>query len=79
MIGTEDVRRGWRIGRARCACASGVRFITHGVERCSPSLAGAVTERIWACVSLQWDWLGGEPAADGEPRADAPREVSSAA
>ncbi len=27
----------------------------------TPRLAGAVTERIWACVSLQWEWLGGEP------------------
>ena len=30
-------------------------------------LAGAgcgVTERIWACVSLQWDWLGGEASRE---------------
>src|SRR5438128_65883 len=31
-------------------------------ERSSPALAAAVTERIWACVSLQWEWLGGVPA-----------------
>ena len=27
----------------------------------SPQLAGAVTDRIWPCVVLQWEWLGGLP------------------
>ena len=27
----------------------------------SAQLAGAVTERIWPCVMLQWEWLGGIP------------------
>ena len=27
----------------------------------SPALAGAVTDRIWPCVMLQWEWLGGLP------------------
>jgi hypothetical protein len=27
-------------------------------------LAAGVTRRVWACVSLQWEWLGG---ADGRP------------
>ena len=52
------------------------------VERCSPNLAGAVTERIWACVSLQWDWLGGErpPREAGQPSSPtSAREVSRAA
>ena len=62
VIGTEDVRRGWRIRprKVRLRVGRPLRFPT--VERCSPSLAGAVTERIWACVSLQWDWLGGAEA-----------------
>jgi hypothetical protein len=34
----------------------------------SPALAAAVTDRIWACVRLQWDWLGGVRATD-EPAA----------
>ncbi len=25
----------------------------------SPTIALGVAERIWACVSLQWEWLGG--------------------
>src|SRR5205823_4038481 len=31
------------------------------VERVSPALAIAVTDRIWPCVMLQWEWLGGLP------------------
>ena len=27
----------------------------------SPQLAAAVTDRIWPCVMLQWEWLGGLP------------------
>ena len=63
VIGTEDVRRGWRIRprKVRLRVGRPLRFPT--VESCSPALAAAVTERIWACVSLQWDWLGGAEAA----------------
>jgi glycerol-3-phosphate dehydrogenase (NAD(P)+) len=59
VIGTEDVRRGWRVRprRVRIRVGAPLRYPT--VERPSPRLAAAVTERIWACVSLQWDWLGG--------------------
>src|SRR5829696_4381096 len=31
------------------------------VEHPSQFLAGEVTERIWPCVGLQWEWLGGLP------------------
>jgi len=37
------------------------------------SLAAGVTERIWACVSLQWEWLGGEVA----PREERPQRVAA--
>ncbi|MDP9346354.1 MAG: hypothetical protein M3P44_11650, partial [Actinomycetota bacterium] len=30
-------------------------------EHASPRLAAAVTDRIWRCVELQWEWLGGTP------------------
>src|SRR4051794_33803010 len=56
VIGTEDVRRGWRIRPRKVRLRVGRPMHYPTVERCSPSLAGAVTERIWACVSLQWDW-----------------------
>ena len=31
------------------------------VDSASPALAGAVTDRIWPMVMLQWEWLGGLP------------------
>jgi len=80
VIGTEDVRRGWRIRPRKVRLRVGRPLHYPTVERCSPNLAGAVTERIWACVSLQWDWLGGEPAPRSEPESDQrTRGVSRAA
>jgi 1-acyl-sn-glycerol-3-phosphate acyltransferase len=63
VIGSDAVRRGWRIRprKVRLRVGRPLRYPT--VEHCSPALAGAVTERIWACVSLQWEWLGGEVAS----------------
>jgi len=62
VIGTEDVRRGWRIRPRKVRIRAGRPLRYPTVERCSPTLAGAVTERIWACVRLQWEWLGGARA-----------------
>jgi 1-acyl-sn-glycerol-3-phosphate acyltransferase len=61
-IGTEDVRRGWRVRprKVTIRCGRSLRFPL--VNQPSPALAAAVTERIWACVSLQWEWLGGVTA-----------------
>jgi glycerol-3-phosphate dehydrogenase (NAD(P)+) len=61
VIGTEAVRRGWRIRphKVRIRCGRPLRFPR--VESPSPALAGAVTERLWPCVALQWEWLGGLP------------------
>ncbi|WP_158276891.1 MULTISPECIES: 1-acyl-sn-glycerol-3-phosphate acyltransferase [Solirubrobacterales] len=61
IIGTETIRRGWRIRphKVRVRAGSPLRFPT--VQTPSPELAAAVTERIWPCVSLQWEWLGGLP------------------
>jgi 1-acyl-sn-glycerol-3-phosphate acyltransferase len=80
VIGSDAVRRGWRIRprKVRLRVGAPLRYPT--VERCSPALAAAVTERIWACVSLQWDWLGGSDAATPAQIGEAPRrEVSRAA
>ncbi len=59
VIGTEAIRRGWRIRphKVRLRVGSPLRFPT--VEQPSPDLARAVTDRIWPCVALQWEWLGG--------------------
>jgi len=62
VIGTEAVRRGWRIRphKVRIRAGSPLRFPI--VDEPSPALATAVTERIWPCVMLQWEWLGGLPS-----------------
>jgi 1-acyl-sn-glycerol-3-phosphate acyltransferase len=59
VIGTEAVRKGALIRphKVRLRAGRALRFPT--VEQPSPSLAGAVTDRIWPCVMLQWEWLGG--------------------
>ncbi|MGI8592945.1 MAG: 1-acyl-sn-glycerol-3-phosphate acyltransferase [Solirubrobacteraceae bacterium] len=61
VIGTEAIRRGWRIRphKVRIRCGRPLTFPR--VERPSAQLATAVTDRIWPCVMLQWEWLGGLP------------------
>ncbi|MFZ0385253.1 MAG: 1-acyl-sn-glycerol-3-phosphate acyltransferase, partial [Solirubrobacteraceae bacterium] len=59
VIGTESIRKGFLIRphKVRIRAGRALRFPT--VEQPSPALAGAVTDRIWPCVMLQWEWLGG--------------------
>jgi glycerol-3-phosphate dehydrogenase (NAD(P)+) len=68
VVGTEDVRRGWRVRPRRVSlrCGTPLRFPAVATSP-SPALAAAVTERIWACVNLQWEWLGGAPSVRHEP------------
>lgn len=61
IIGTEDIRRGWRIRPRKVRLRAGRALHFPKVEKASPALAGAVTDRIWPCVMLQWEWLGGMP------------------
>jgi glycerol-3-phosphate dehydrogenase (NAD(P)+) len=61
VIGTEDVRQGWRIRPRKVRIRAGRPLRFPLVEDPSPALAGAVTDRIWPCVMLQWEWLGGVP------------------
>jgi 1-acyl-sn-glycerol-3-phosphate acyltransferase len=61
VIGTEAVRRGWRIRPHKVKIRAGSALRFPQVESASPALAVAVTERIWPCVMLQWEWLGGLP------------------
>jgi glycerol-3-phosphate dehydrogenase (NAD(P)+) len=61
VIGTEAVRRGWRIRPHKVRIRAGRPLRFPHVEGASPELAGAVTKRIWPCVQLQWEWLGGMP------------------
>ena len=59
VIGTEDVRKGWRIRPRKVRIRAGRPLRFPLVEQPSPELAAAVTQRIWPCVMLQWEWLGG--------------------
>src|SRR5271168_4870102 len=62
VSGSDAVRRGWRIRPRKVRIRVGRPMSFPTGESSSPALAAAVTERIWASVSLQWDWLGGEVA-----------------
>lgn len=59
--GSERTRRGWLIRPAGVRVRCGRPLTYPRVERPSPRLAAEVTARIWPCVLLQWEWLGGTP------------------
>src|SRR4051812_12421831 len=59
--GSERARRGWWIRPVKVAVRCGRPLTFPRVDEPSPALAGAVAERIWPCVQLQWEWLGGLP------------------
>jgi glycerol-3-phosphate dehydrogenase (NAD(P)+) len=61
MKGTEAVRKGWMIRPHKIRVRIGRPLTFPQVEHVSPQLAGAVTDRIWPNVMLQWEWLGGLP------------------
>lgn len=61
IIGTEAIRRGWRIRPHKVRVRAGKPLTFPRVAAPSPELAAAVTARIWPCVALQWEWLGGTP------------------
>jgi 1-acyl-sn-glycerol-3-phosphate acyltransferase len=59
VIGTTEIRRGWRIRPRKVRIRAGRALTFPHVEAPSRELAQAVTDRIWPCVMLQWEWLGG--------------------
>jgi glycerol-3-phosphate dehydrogenase (NAD(P)+) len=61
VVGSEQVRRGWRVRprQVRVRLGKPMRFPT--VEEPSPPLAESVTARIWPNVLLQWEEMGGLP------------------
>jgi glycerol-3-phosphate dehydrogenase (NAD(P)+) len=69
LMGTERARRGWRIRPVwvRVRCGRPLRFPK--VEHPSPRLAEEVTARLWPCVELQWNWLGGDQVEPVAPLA----------
>jgi 1-acyl-sn-glycerol-3-phosphate acyltransferase len=75
LIGTESIRRGWRIRPRKVRVRAGRALNFPHVDVSTPAAAGIVTERVWACVKLQWAWLGG----DVEPEPAPVRETVRAA
>ena len=61
VIGTEAIRKGWRIRPHKVRIRVGAPLTFPLVQAPSRALASAVTDRIWPCVMLQWEWLGGLP------------------
>ncbi len=61
VLGTEDVRRGWRIRPRKVKVRLGRAMTFPRAPRPSPALAETVTARIWPNVLLQWEDLGGLP------------------
>jgi 1-acyl-sn-glycerol-3-phosphate acyltransferase len=62
VLGSERARRGWTIRPVWVRIRCGRPLTFPRVENPSPRLAEEVTARLWPCVELQWQWLGGEPA-----------------
>lgn len=67
LIGTESIRRGWRIRPHKVRVRAGRALHFPRVDVSTPAAAAIVTERVWACVQLQWAWLGGTTAPEPEP------------
>jgi 1-acyl-sn-glycerol-3-phosphate acyltransferase len=61
VTNSERARRGWRIKPVKVHIRCGPPLTFPRVGDPSPFLAREVTERIWPCVGLQWEWLGGLP------------------
>ena len=61
VLGTEHVRRGWRIRPRKVKVRLGRALTFPRAEEPSKALAETVTGRIWPNVQLQWEDLGGLP------------------
>jgi glycerol-3-phosphate dehydrogenase (NAD(P)+) len=63
ILGTEDIRKGWRIRprRVTVRCGRALTFPRPLDREPRYGLAQEIANRVWSCVSLQWEWLGGLP------------------
>ncbi len=59
VMGTENVRRGWKIYPRKVTVRAGAPLTFPQVEDPSHELAKSVAERVWPCVEMQWESLGG--------------------
>jgi 1-acyl-sn-glycerol-3-phosphate acyltransferase len=67
VIGTEAIRRGWRLRPHKVRARAGRPLRFPRVDVSTPVAAGIVTGRVWACVKLQWAWLGGAVEPETAP------------
>jgi glycerol-3-phosphate dehydrogenase (NAD(P)+) len=61
VLGTEHVRRGWRIRPRKVKVRLGRAITFPRATRPSVGLAETVTARIWPSVELLWEAMGGLP------------------
>jgi len=63
VIGTERLRRSWLIrpGRVTVRCGRALTFPRPLDREPRQSVAQEISNRVWSCISLQWEWLGGLP------------------
>jgi glycerol-3-phosphate dehydrogenase (NAD(P)+) len=59
--GSEHARNGRVIRPVKTHLRCGAPLTFPVVQDPSAHLAGEVTARIWPCIALQWEWLGGLP------------------
>ncbi len=61
ITGTDDIRKGWRIRprKVRIRFGRALTFPRPVDGTASAGLAAEITSRVWSCVKLQWEWLGG--------------------
>jgi glycerol-3-phosphate dehydrogenase (NAD(P)+) len=67
VIGTEAIRRGWRLRPHKVRVRAGRPMRFPRVDASTPATAGIVTDRVWARVKLQWEWLGGAVEPETTP------------
>src|SRR3954470_7158147 len=71
ILGSDRARRGFKIRPVWVRIRCGRPLTFPRVEHPSPRLAEEGTARLWPCVELQWNWLGGdkvEPVEDVQTR-----------
>ncbi len=63
IIGTEDIRRRWRIRprRVTVRCGRALTYPRPLDREPRHGLAQEIANRVWSCVALQWEYLGGLP------------------
>ena len=66
ILGSDRARRGWKIRPVWVRTRAGRPLRFPRVENPSPRLAEEVTARLWPCVELQYNWLGGDQVAPVE-------------